>query len=108
MAIVARAVCAEAGAREAGTWIQVNLSCRGQTIEQASITAYGCPYTLKVCEWLGGQLRGRGLDEAACGGPHEWARANEVPEERLTRLLVIEDALLAALRNASQDAYNGP
>ncbi len=106
--ILARAVSAEAGAREAGTWIQINLSFRGQTIEQASITAYGCPYTLKVCEWLGGQLRGRRLEEAACGGPRDWARANEVPEERLTRLLVIEDALLAALRNASQDAYNGP
>jgi len=103
----ARAVSAEAGTREAGTWIQVNLSFRGQTIEQASIVAYGCPYTLKVCEWLGGQLKGRRLEEAACGGPRDWASANEVPEERLTRLLVIEDALLAALRNASQDAYNG-
>ena len=102
-----RAVSAEAGTREGGTWIQVNLSCRGQVIEQASITAYGCPYTLKVCEWLGGQLKGRRLDQAACGGPRDWASANEVPEERLTRLLVIEDALLAALRNASQGGYNG-
>jgi cysteine desulfurase len=100
----------EAGAREAGTWIKVNLQIRGQTIEEAGINAYGCPYTLKVCEWLSAELKGRALGlalaDSLAGGPQAWARATGTPEERLTRLLVIEDALLGALRNAGQSGYN--
>jgi cysteine desulfurase len=107
-------VSGEAGSREGGTWIKVNLQIRGQTIEQASINAYGCPYTLKVCEWLGAQLQGSqlgagaGLGETLAGGPRAWALATGTPVERLTRLLVIEDALHSALRNAGFGAYNGP
>jgi len=111
-AIESLPVSGEAGSREGGTWIKVNLRIRGQTIEQASINAYGCPFTLKVCEWLGGQLQGRTLDaaagEALAGGPRAWALATGTPVERLTRLLVIEDALQSALRNAGLGAYNGP
>ncbi len=102
----------EAGAREAGTWVKVNLQIRGQTIEEAGINAYGCPYTLKVCEWLSAELKGRTLElalaDSLAGGPQAWARATGTPEERLTRLLVIEDALLGALRNASHSGYNEP
>jgi cysteine desulfurase len=96
----------EAGARETGTWIKVNLRIRGQTIEEARISAYGCPYTLKVCEWLSTGLQGRALGEALAGGPRAWASATGTPEERLTRLLVIEDALLGALRQAGHAGYN--
>jgi hypothetical protein len=86
------------------------LQIRGQTIEEAGINAYGCPYTLKVCEWLSAELKGRALGlalaDSLAGGPQAWARATGTPEERLTRLLVIEDALLGALRNAGQSGYN--
>jgi cysteine desulfurase len=92
-----RSVSGEAGTREGGTWIKVNLSIRGQVIDQATIDAYGCPYTLRVCEWLGAQLKGKPLGSALGGGPRAWASATGTPEERLTRLLVIEDALLSAL-----------
>ena len=106
------AASGEAGARESGTWIKVNLQIRGQTIEEAGINAYGCPYTLRVCEWLSAELKGRDLTRALAGtlagGPQAWARATGTPEERLTRLLVIEDALLGALRNTGHSAYNGP
>ena len=103
----------EAGSREGGTWIKVTLQMRGQTIEKASINAYGCPYTLKVCEWLGGELRGRqlgadaALGETLAGGPRAWALATGTPEERLTRLLVIEDALKSALRHGGRGGYKG-
>jgi len=90
----------EAGSRETGTWIKVNLSIQGQVIDQATISAYGCPYTLRVCEWLGAQLTGRPLGDALGGGPRAWAAATDTPEERLTRLLVIEDALQRALGQA--------
>ena len=103
---------AEAGTRESGTWIKVSLQIRGQTIEEAGINAYGCPYTLKVCEWLSAELKGRELSQALAdklaGGPQAWARATGTPEERLTRLLVIEDALQSALRNTGHSAYNRP
>lgn len=106
------AISGEAGSREAGTWIKVNLHIRGQTIEQATINAYGCPYTLKVCEWLGARLQGRALGTVLggelAGGPRAWAQATATPEGRLTRLLVVEDALHSALRQAGLTAYNGP
>jgi len=87
----------EAGAREQGTWVRFMLNMRDEQIEQARYQAYGCPQTLAACEWLAGQLRGRPWNKPGIGGPLEWAQALALPPDRLTRLLVVEDALRAAL-----------
>jgi hypothetical protein len=44
------------------------------------------------------QLAGRRRDEAQPGPPASWARTLDVPVEKLGRLLIIEDALHAALQ----------
>jgi cysteine desulfurase len=96
------AVAGEAGAREQGTWVRFMLNVRDGQIEQARYQAYGCPQTLAACEWLTGQLRGRPWQQPGIGGPLEWAQALALPPDRLTRLLVVEDALRAALEAAQR------
>ncbi len=90
----------EAGTREQGTWVRFMLKTSGESIAAASHQAYGCPQTLAVCEWLVAQLPGRPWRNPALGGPLEWVRTLDIPADRLTRLLVVEDALRAALAAA--------
>jgi len=122
-------VTAEAGAREQGTWVRLTLAVRAGVIHSAQFQVYGCPQTVQVCDWLSDQLAGRPLTSLApptgeapagvqpskpsqtsqtsqtrVGGPRDWARTLGVPEERLTRLLVIEDALQGAVQGAVQAA----
>ena len=92
------AAVGEAGTREQGTWVRFMLNTSGELIAGASHQAYGCPQTLAVCEWLTAQLPGRSWRDPALGGPLDWVRTLGVPADRLTRLLVVEDALRAALR----------
>jgi cysteine desulfurase len=83
----------EAGAEEAGAWIRFHLSVAGDSVKDARVQAYGCPHTLDVARWLTTRLPGRNRTDLVPDAPLEWARAREVPAEKLGRLLVIEDAL---------------
>jgi hypothetical protein len=100
-------VSGEAGSREQGTWVRFMLNPSGEYIERATHQLYGCPATQSVCEWLCSQLQGRSWRHPGLGGPQDWAEALEVPLDRLTRLLVIEDALRAALAAAQRQADGG-
>jgi hypothetical protein len=83
------------------------LNTTGPLIDRAEYQVYGCPQTTAVCDWLVERLRGRQWADLALGGPEEWARELGVPLDRLTRLLVVEDALRAALAVARQGADQG-
>lgn len=98
------AVSGEAGSREQGTWVRFMLNITGDLITGVSHQAYGCPQTLVVCEWLAAQLPGRSWRDPALGGPLDWTQALGIPVDRLTRLLVVEDALRAALGAAQRRA----
>jgi cysteine desulfurase len=102
-----RAASGEAGTREQGTWVRFMLNTTGPLIDQAECQVYGCPQTMAVCNWLAEHLRGRPWANPALGGPEDWARELGVPLDRLTRLLVVEDALRAALTDARQGADRG-
>ena len=94
----------EAGRARHGTRVRFSLRLDGCSVVEARYRAYGCPYTLAACEWLARRLQGmqlpalsgQGLAEAV-GAPADWAEALGVPAARLGRLLVIEDALRAAV-----------
>jgi cysteine desulfurase len=103
----APAISGEAGAREQGTWVRFMLKTAGPLIEQAEHQVYGCPYTMAVCARLVGRLKGRPWLEPGVGGPEDWARELGVPLDRLTRLLVVEDALRAALAAAGRAGAQG-
>lgn len=101
----------EAGRVAEGTRVRFSLRLAGTRIEAVRYRAYGCPFTLAACEWLARELRGRQLGEpiataltAAVGRPVEWAAALGIPPQRLGRLLVVEDALRAAILQCNMSA----
>jgi NifU-like protein involved in Fe-S cluster formation len=87
----------EAGREALGTRVRFTVRIAGQRLIEVRYRAYGCPHTLATCEWLARSLEGRPLDALDVGDPIEWARRLDVPAAKLGRLLVIEDALRAAL-----------
>ena len=99
-----RVLCGEAGSRHGGTQVRLQLRVRWQDrqVLEVRYRAYGCPYTLATCEWLARRLTGHALSalpalDPAVGGARDWAAQLAAPAVRLGRLLVIEDALRAAL-----------
>ena len=62
----------------------------------------------EVCEWLAAVLPGRSLADDLPDEPHDWAQRCAVPPEQLGRLLIVEDALLAARAAALANAGQTP
>lgn len=87
----------EAGQPSGEAWVRLHLRVDADTVIEARFQALGCPHTLAAASWLTLQLAGRRRGEAQPGSPHTWARTLQVPVEKLGRLLLIEDALHAAL-----------
>jgi len=88
----------EAGQPSGEVWVRLHLRVHADTVIEARFQALGCPHTLATASWLVMQLAGRKRLEAQPGAPQTWARALQVPVEKLGRLLLIEDALHAALQ----------
>jgi len=86
-----------AGRRADGTCVLFELEISNESVKSARFSAYGCPHTLAVVSWLCEVLEGRGLAAGVPETPADWARKFEVPAEKLGRLLIVEDALRAAL-----------
>jgi len=86
-----------AGRRADGTCVFFELEISGESVRSARFSAYGCPHTLAVVSWVSEVLEGRRLDAGVPETPADWARKFEVPAEKLGRLLIVEDALRAAL-----------
>jgi NifU-like N terminal domain len=92
----------EAGQEALGTRVRFALRLLEGRMVEVRYRAYGCPHTLAACEWLARQLEGRpvtgGAPEAlGVGSPLEWSKRLGLPPAKLGRLLVIEDALRAAI-----------
>jgi cysteine desulfurase len=88
-----------AGRRSEGTEVSFELEIAGEFVKSARFSAYGCPHTLAVVSWLCEVLEGARFDAGVPQTPATWARKFEVPAEKLGRLLIVEDALRAALLN---------
>jgi nitrogen fixation NifU-like protein len=97
-----RVIRGEAGREALGTRVRFVLWLVEGRVAAVRYRAYGCPHTLAACEWLAGKLEGRsfaggGLEALGVGNPLEWSERLGLPPAKLGRLLVIEDALRAAL-----------
>ncbi len=86
---------AEAGGPGEETWVRFHLTVEGGIVKAARFKAYGCPHTLAVTDSLTQRLRGRRRVDGPPGTPAIWSKELSVPVEKLGRLLVVEDALLA-------------
>jgi cysteine desulfurase len=86
-----------AGRVAEGTQILFELKIADEIVKSARFSAYGCPHTVAVVSWLCEVLEGSRPDAGLFGTPADWARKFEVPVEKLGRLLIVQDALLAVL-----------
>jgi cysteine desulfurase len=86
-----------AGRHAHGTAIRFELEIAQGIVIGARFSAYGCPHTLAVTAWLCEVLEGTRFESGMPGTPADWAARFDVPTEKLGRLLIVEDALRAAL-----------
>jgi cysteine desulfurase len=92
------AVSGEAGGPGQDVWVRFQLLVAGDVVKDSRFQAYGCPHTLTVAAWIANELRGKRREALQLGAPTDWAKVYSVPVEKLGRLLVIEDAVRACLR----------
>jgi cysteine desulfurase len=92
-----RVVTGEAGGADQGIWVRFHLLVAGASVKDARFQVLGCPHTMDTVAWLGEQLAGRTRECLIPGTPAAWAATRAVPLEKLGRLLIVEDALLACL-----------
>lgn len=93
-----------AGRRERGTWVQFDLQVQGGHILDARFLAFGCPHTIAAASWVAEQGRGSSLRAALPEPVQALQERFAVPQEKLGRLLILEDAWLAATRAAIDSA----
>ena len=90
-----------AGSRAQGVWVQfdVRIGSRHQesTLEAVRFLAYACPHVIAVADWLAQQAVGGPARAALPQSVHVLRERFEVPIEKLGRLLIVEDAWIAAL-----------
>jgi NifU-like protein involved in Fe-S cluster formation len=89
-----------AGNPEQGTWVQFDLQISTGKLTAARFLALGCPHTIAVAAWLTESALGMALRPALPQSAQELRQRFEVPVEKMGRLLIIEDAWLAAARPA--------
>lgn len=93
------------GHRAQGTWVQFDLRIDAGIIRSARFLCFGCPHTIAVSAWVAEQGVGTALRAASRAALPEsvldLSRRFAVPVEKRGRLLIIEDAWIAALRCAA-------
>jgi NifU-like protein involved in Fe-S cluster formation len=87
-----------AGRRAQGTWVQFDLQPDAGVIQSARFLAFGCPHTIAVSAWVAEHAVGLPLTAALPENVQQLSERFAVPIEKRGRLLIIEDAWVAAVR----------
>lgn len=97
-----------AGSRAQGTWVQFDIQAAAGMVRAARFLAFGCPHTIALTAWVAEQA----VQQRQAVGPGARAVLPEpvlalserfsVPIEKRGRVLIIEDAWVAALSAASR------
>jgi hypothetical protein len=77
-------------------------SKEGGTIRSVRFLAFGCPHVIAAAQWLAERAVGLPARAQLPESVQSLRRRFEVPIEKLGRLLVVEDAWVAALRGATR------
>ena len=85
-----------AGNRDHGTWVQFDLRVGPKALLAARFLAFACPHTIAVSDWLVEQAIGKPLRAALPASVRDLRDRFAVPVEKMGRLLIVEDAWLAA------------
>ena len=86
-----------AGDRDQGAWVQFDLRINGGAVSEASFLAFACPHTIAVAAWLAEQAVGRHVVPQLPESVQTLRDRFAVPVEKMGRLLIVEDAWLAAV-----------
>ncbi|MDP9064840.1 MAG: iron-sulfur cluster assembly scaffold protein [Pseudomonadota bacterium] len=90
-----------AGTCSAGTWVQFDVefdSAEHPTcIEAVRFLAFGCPHVIAVADFIAGSSVGYGVRPALPERLASLQARFDVPTDKMGRLLIIEDAWIAAL-----------
>jgi NifU-like protein involved in Fe-S cluster formation len=89
-----------AGSRAHGTWVQFDLQLNSGVIQAARFLAFGCPHTIAVSAWVAEQAAGQEVRTALPETVQQLSERFAVPVEKRGRLLIVEDAWIAAARAA--------
>ncbi len=89
-----------AGSRRLGTWVQFDVlpspGRRNAIVEAVRFQAFGCPHVIAVSDWIAECAVGRELTAGLPATIPALQRLFAVPVEKLGRLLIVEDAWIAA------------
>jgi cysteine desulfurase len=88
-----------AGDREQGAAVAVSLRFARERIAAARFQAFGCPHLLAAASWCMERITGLDASEASRWDWQEAAAALQVPPAKFGRLLTLQDAIRAAVRN---------
>ncbi len=84
-----------AGDRALGTWVQFDTRFDGRSWE-VRFLAYGCPHVIAVSDWLAERAADGWGDSFPPESVNALQQRFDMPTEKLGRLLIVEDAWIAA------------
>jgi NifU-like protein involved in Fe-S cluster formation len=85
-----------AGDREQGIWVQFDLQFESGTLKAARFLAFACPHTIAAAAWLAERSVGMNAARALPESVQDLLNRFAMPVQKMGRLLIIEDAWLAA------------
>jgi NifU-like protein involved in Fe-S cluster formation len=97
-----------AGNRDQGTWVQFDLQVQSGILQAARFLAFACPHTIAVSAWLAENSVGSAIEPCMIESVQSLRERFAVPVEKLGRLLIVEDAWLAAMTAAIDSALERP
>ncbi len=86
-----------AGSHAQGTWVQFDVQISQGIIRAARFLAFACPHTIAVAAWVTEHAVGTVATAALPESVPDLSARFAVPAEKRGRLLVIEDAWIAAV-----------
>jgi cysteine desulfurase len=95
----ASVVRGRAGDREQGVEVAFALRIERNRVADARFRAFGCPHVLAAASWVAEAVRGQDRGQLAAWDWQEAARELGVPPAKFGRLLTLQDAIRAAVRN---------
>jgi len=90
-----------AGSPAQGTWVQFDVRTAPEgareVVAAARFLAYGCPHVIAVADWIARAAIGREAKALLPLTVHQLREQFDIPIEKLGRLLIVEDAWIAAI-----------
>jgi NifU-like protein involved in Fe-S cluster formation len=88
-----------AGDREQGAEVAFALRIERNCVAEARFRAFGCPHLLAAASWAAEAVLGQDRRQLEGWDWQEAARELDVPPAKFGRLLTLQDAIRAAVRN---------